>query len=737
MNITTGTTQTFTATVVNSSESGVGWLVNGFPGGVNPNDKTTPFGTIDKNGNYTAPPFVPAPPMVTVTAVANADNSATANASALINGTPSPISISPLSATLVVGQTVNGTQQQGDIALFTATVRDSSPLLWLVENVIGGNENLGTVFTVPGSPDQVYYWAPASIPGGGPTVHITAQSITHPQETATAVITLLPIPTTGAVVEITNPRNPPTVELGHTQSFEAAVTGTSDTGLTWAVDGIVGGNANTGTITAGAKETAVYTAPARVPLPPSSPQVVVTAISNAQPSSQSSMIVNLIPAQKVTVALSTEHCVNPNAIPINSTVQFDALVTGASQDVTWAVNKIVGGNSTVGTITTGGLYTAPAIIPPKLPVTVSATSVEEPTGVGNQPLTIALTTQTSIKISPDNASVPAGLSQEFSSTVLGLADPTTTWYVNGIENGDPDTVGTIQPSDPNGCVEQAQYVAPATIPTPPYVYVTASASDGTLSSQSKVTIVQAPVYQLFISPSQPTEVMVGQSQDYSVLENGDPNDLVTWSVSGPGCSGVACGTIVPPGPQTLQVTAKYTAPLTVPNPNKVTVTVSSVHHPGVNASDQVTIQGMAVPSISITPTFQSVVQGMNQIAFQATIQNYDPGTNVLWQLGCISDWDGGFNQNCNDDDRDGDGPGCMEIPGGRPHCGVSQPLTGPGNVQLTYISPEHLFTTDFQVNDCSGPTNDGNGYVVLTVQLTAQGCPGNTCTANACIQVTP
>ena len=36
MTITTGTTQPFTATVINTSETGVGWLVNGFPGGVIP-----------------------------------------------------------------------------------------------------------------------------------------------------------------------------------------------------------------------------------------------------------------------------------------------------------------------------------------------------------------------------------------------------------------------------------------------------------------------------------------------------------------------------------------------------------------------------------------------------------------------------------------------------------------------------------------------------------------------------
>src|ERR1700687_5966092 len=49
MTIATGTTQAFTASVSNTSETGVGWLVNGFPGGINPSDGSSPFGTIDSN----------------------------------------------------------------------------------------------------------------------------------------------------------------------------------------------------------------------------------------------------------------------------------------------------------------------------------------------------------------------------------------------------------------------------------------------------------------------------------------------------------------------------------------------------------------------------------------------------------------------------------------------------------------------------------------------------------------
>ena len=36
---------------------------------------------------------------------------------------------------------------------------------------------------------------------------------------------------------------------------------------------------------------------------------------------------------------------------------------------------------------------------------------------------------------------------------------------------------------------------------------------------------------------------------------------------------------------------------------------------------------------------------------------------------------------------------------------------------------KNLFTSDFQANECSGQTDDGTGYVELTVTLNAEGCP--------------
>lgn len=75
-------------------------------------------------------------------------------------------------------------------------------------------------------------------------------------------------------------------------------------------------------------------------------------------------------------------------VVIGETAQFAAVVTSLSGDrtVRWSVNGIEGGNSTVGTMTAAGLYTAPAQLTPL--VVVRATSVAVPSLFGEAQVTI-------------------------------------------------------------------------------------------------------------------------------------------------------------------------------------------------------------------------------------------------------------------------------------------------------------------------------------------------------------
>ena len=73
-NVVEGSTQQFTATVINSSSTTVTWQVNGVAGG------NSSVGTIDATGLYTAPAIVPSPASVTVTAVLQANPNLSSNA---------------------------------------------------------------------------------------------------------------------------------------------------------------------------------------------------------------------------------------------------------------------------------------------------------------------------------------------------------------------------------------------------------------------------------------------------------------------------------------------------------------------------------------------------------------------------------------------------------------------------------------------------------------------------------
>ena len=84
----------------------------------------------------------------------------------------------------------------------------------------------------------------------------------------------------------------------------------------------------------------------------------------------------------VTVSPSTA------TVQTNTTKQFTASVTNATQMVNWSVNGAPGGNSTVGLISTMGLYTAPAVPPSGGTATVQAASVDSPSAIGTAVVTV-------------------------------------------------------------------------------------------------------------------------------------------------------------------------------------------------------------------------------------------------------------------------------------------------------------------------------------------------------------
>ncbi len=104
------------------------------------------------------------------------------------------------------------------------------------------------------------------------------------------------------------------------------------------------------------------------------PVTVVNAGLGGTTSSAISLAITAAPAVAVTV--------NPASASVaaGATRQFSATVTGAANtSVTWSVNNLAGGNATLGTISSSGLYTAPASAPAPASVTIRATSSADAT----------------------------------------------------------------------------------------------------------------------------------------------------------------------------------------------------------------------------------------------------------------------------------------------------------------------------------------------------------------------
>jgi hypothetical protein len=89
------------------------------------------------------------------------------------------------------------------------------------------------------------------------------------------------------------------------------------------------------------------------------------------------------PPPSVTIGVSPSTA----TVPAGTTKQF----TASGGTVTWSVNGVAGGNSTVGTISSSGLYTAPAVVPSGA-VTVKATSTANTSAAATASVTVTAPT---------------------------------------------------------------------------------------------------------------------------------------------------------------------------------------------------------------------------------------------------------------------------------------------------------------------------------------------------------
>jgi hypothetical protein len=306
--LTTGGKQTFTATVTGTNDLEVTWIQQSDLFG-------NLIGTLDSNGNYTAP-TIPGTYEVRVT---HTTSNETATATVIVTSEPVvSLSVIPSVVTLPPG----GTQA------FTVTV--------------SGSSNQGVSFEATGGTFSGNVYTAPTVPG---MYQITIASLADSTKKVTITVTVEAPPNISILILPASA----TVKTGGSQGFSAVVTDSGNTGVTWSVMESGGG-----TITS----SGVYTAPTVVGT------YTVKAVSAADTTKSATASVTVTTDPVVSVVVSPSDA----EVALGGSVAFTATVSDSTSE-TWSV---VGGNEN-GMVSAAGLYTAPGV-PGTYYVTASAGS---------------------------------------------------------------------------------------------------------------------------------------------------------------------------------------------------------------------------------------------------------------------------------------------------------------------------------------------------------------------------
>ena len=356
--------------------------------------------------------------------------------------------------------------------------------------------------------------------------------------------------------------------------------------------------ASGGTVTT-SSPSPIATPPPTVATGPSPTPVITVGTAPTSPTEPSAPT-SVAPVTAISISIS------PASINVQAgqSVFFSASVQGTSNlQVNWSLSP------NLGTIV-NGYYTAPASFGSEAQVTISATSVQDPTKTATATVLLAQPISTTPAVSAVNISIPqgamtltAGQSAQFTALVSGAANTGVNWSLT-------PNVGTLS----NGF-----YTAPASVTTQQTVTLTAT-SEAQPNKSATVSLILKPV----ATPTTPTPTVSislspgsklldgGQSVTFTPTVSGTTNTAVTWSIS-PQVGTIANGF--------------YQAPATIASQQSITVTAASVANSAKTAAATVTL----IPvGLTVGPASVSLEAG--QIATFTPTVTGTTNTAVTWSI---------------------------------------------------------------------------------------------------------
>jgi len=312
------------------------------------------------------------------------------------------------------------------------------------------------------------------------------------------------------------------------------------------------------------------------------------------------------------------------SVLLGTTTALTATVSNTTNTaVSWSVNGVPGGNAQVGTISSGGLFLAPGILPSPPTVNVQAASAADPTKTAE--VVITITSDISVSLSPTSAAVELGAQQLFEAGIISAGNPNTevSWALSGAGCSGP-ACGAVTSS--------GMFTAPQNMPAPPTLTISVtSTADPSKKAIAVVTVTSNFTFTL----TGPSSMAVGASGSFAAMltpvSNSNPNLAISWAISGTGCSGATCGTISVVG---SGATATYTAPTVAPSPALVTITATPVAAPLKAASIALEITSSATATVVLAPT-AATLSVNDRETFTGQVQN-SSNVGVLWNVNGVA-----------------------------------------------------------------------------------------------------
>ena len=373
------------------------------------------------------------------------------------------------------------------------------------------------------------YTAPSSI-ATQQTLSITATSQANGSTVGSATVTLMP-----PVVVSVSPATATIHMPNRTQQFTATVLNATNPAVMWSVSPIGAGTID---------QTGLYTPPSPLLVQ----TVTITATSQLDSTKSASAVVNLLP---IILTPADINIYGGYADPITSNLP-----------VNWSVSP-----SALGTIAANGVFATSPNVTGNQQATVTATLQSDPTASAS----IVINIYSPGYISPTSVSLYGGQNQALYVCVANTPVTQSCASSASTLTITPAGAGVVTPHD--AFLVSDVYYAPAVIPVPQTVVVTATdASNSLISFSSTITLLPPTVA---VSPATIT-LDAGQTEQYFATLKNSGNTAVNWSIS-------------PANAGTINASGLYQAPATIATPQTVTITATSQAVPGISASAVVTL----------------------------------------------------------------------------------------------------------------------------------------------------